>query len=76
MIATSLREELLGTLEQLPAEMQRRVLDFADALARSTPRGAPGKNLLQFAGILDEDTARALEEAIEEGCEKVDPRAW
>lgn len=76
MIATNLRDELLGALEQLPVDMQRRVVDFADALARSTPRGAPGRNLLQFAGILDEETGRALEEAIEEGCEQVDPRAW
>lgn len=56
---SDLKQEILKQLDHLPAELQRRVLDFAQALAVSRPKGVPGRELLQFAGILGEDEAQA-----------------
>ena len=67
----SLKEEILHKLDQLPTSMQRRVLFFADALLQSEPKGVPGRDLLEFAGILSKEDADAIEAAIEEGCEQI-----
>jgi len=40
------------------------------------PKGVSGRDLLRFAGILDAESAREMEEAIEEGCERVDLDEW
>ena len=42
----------------------------------STPPGVPGAALLPFAGTLSADEARAMLEAIEEGCERIDHDGW
>lgn len=39
-------------------------------------RGAHGKDLARFAGAMDEESARAMLTAIEEGCERVDTEGW
>jgi uncharacterized protein (TIGR02246 family) len=42
----------------------------------ATPRGVPGRDLLRFAGTIDAESAREMEEAIEDGCERIDPEEW
>lgn len=42
----------------------------------SLPRGASREQLQSLSGILDPDSAREMREAIEEGCERVNPDAW
>ena len=76
MMDTLLREELLKEMEQLSRAMQRRVLDYARALAESTPQGTPGNELLQFAGIMTPSEADEFLRGIEEDCERVDPNEW
>ena len=76
MIDTTIRNELLKQVEQLSAELQRKVLDFAVALVQSVPKGTPGKELLRFAGLLDSQDAREMIDAIEKGCEQVDTNEW
>ncbi len=76
MIDKTIQTQLLAQLAQLPEEKQRRVLDFAHALGGSTPRGAPGSQLLQFAGTMTEEEAKEMLTAIEEECEQVDPDEW
>lgn len=79
MAAVSLRDEILRQLEQLSAEQQQRVLDYARSLAQSElPPGTPGEVLLEhigtfkFApGALDE-----IAQAIEEDCERIDWGEW
>lgn len=71
-----LKQELFQVLAQLPEERQRQVLHFARSLAPPPPVGIPGKQLLRFAGMLNAQEAKALSQAIEEGCERVDPDAW
>lgn len=36
-------------------------------------KGTPGKEFLRFAGTIPPDDCRRMEEAIEAGCERVDP---
>ena len=70
------QQEIIEQLDKLPIELQMRVLDFAYALVMSTPRGTPGKDLLRFAGIIDEEDLKAMEKAIEEYCERIDESEW
>lgn len=72
----TLEEEISERLAQLDPAQQRAVLDYANALAESPRRGAPGSALLRFAGTMDPAVAREIAEAIEEGCERVDPNGW
>jgi len=68
--------KVVELLKDLPQELQWRVLEFTRALARSTPRGVPGQELLRFAGAISPDDARLMREAIERGCEQVDANEW
>lgn len=78
MAQPSIKQQILDDLDRLPPELQRRAQELVHDLAVSTarPEGTPGKELLRFAGILDEDAARQMERTIEEGCERVDLDAW
>jgi len=71
-----LQTRLLEELEKLPYELQRRVLDFAQALALSRPKGVPGRELLRFSGAISLGDLREMSQAIDEGCERVDPSEW
>lgn len=63
-------------LKDLPQELQWRVLEFTRALAQSTPRGIPGRELLRFAGTISAEDTELMREAIERGCEQVDANEW
>ncbi len=76
MTSTAITQQLNEQIVQLPLGLQQRVLDFAQALVISSPKGIPGKQLLRFAGTMDHDDIRAIEQAIEAGCEKVDVNEW
>ncbi len=76
MIDSSLREELLKEMDGLSPALQHRVLDFARAMAESTPQGTPGDDLLQFAGTMTASEADEFLRHIEEDCERVDPNEW
>lgn len=76
MVSAAIKEGIEKQLEQLPVEMQRRVLDFAEALALSRPRGVPGRDLLAYAGGMSREDADEMLSVIEQGCEKVDLDGW
>ncbi len=65
MAEPTIEQQIQQQLERMPPDLQRRVLDFAQALAQSRPRGEAGKALPRFAGLLDTDSAQAMQEAIE-----------
>lgn len=73
---TPVVDKVIEQLKTLPEELQWRVLEFARALARSTPRGVPGRQLLRFAGTISPEDAELMREAIERGCEQVDTNKW
>jgi len=73
---STIKQEVVRQLDQLPPELQRQVLDFAHALAISLPKGVQGKQLLSFSGIMETEDIQAMSEAIEAGCERVDMNEW
>ncbi len=75
-------EEINALVEQLSPNYQQKVLKLAQELAQmqqfvkslpetKLPPGTPGEALLGFKLPLEE--VEAMERAIEEGCERVDP---
>jgi hypothetical protein len=75
-VNTPVVDKVIEQLNELPSEMQWRVLEFTRALAASAPRGVPGTQLLQFAGTISLDDLHLMQQAIEDGCEKVDEDGW
>jgi len=73
---TPIVEKVVEQLKDLPQELQWRVLEFARALAQSTPHGVPGRQLLRLAGTIAPEDAELMREAIERGCEQVDTNEW
>jgi hypothetical protein len=73
---STIKQDVIRQLDQLPPELQRQVLDFAHALAVSAPKGVQGKRLLSFSGIMETEDIQAMSEAIEAGCERVDMNEW
>ena len=73
---SGMEKELLRQLEQLGPEEQRRVLDFARTLAPFKRRGTPGESLLRFGGAIEAADLAIIAQAIEEGCEPVNPDEW
>jgi hypothetical protein len=69
-------ERVVGQLRQLPEDMQRQVLSFAEMLRASIPAGVPGSDLLEFAGAIPADDLELIRQAIEDGCEQVNPDEW
>ena len=76
MISPTVEAELREQLEQMPPEKQQRVVEFARELARSKPKGVPGRDLLRFAGTIERDDLELMARAIEEDCERVDVDGW
>jgi hypothetical protein len=71
MLNVAVKKEIINQMGQLDYEHQRRVLDFARALAVTGPKGVPGKLLLSFGGFSADDL-KTMKKAIEDNCEKVD----
>lgn len=76
MINPLIENEIHVQLEKLTLPQQIEVLNFAKSLAGTMPVGVPGKDLLQFSGILSHEEAKEMLEAIEEGCGKADLNEW
>ncbi len=70
---TPVVDEIVRKLKTLPNNLQRQVLLFVDALKVSSERGRTGNQLLKFAGAIPSDDLAIMQQAIEQGCEQVDP---
>jgi len=77
-----LKDQLLEDFDHLPPSRQRWAARYVHSL-RSAGRGedplpppTPGESLLPLAGTLDDESARQMQQAIEEECERVDLREW
>lgn len=75
MLDSTIQNDLLKEVEQLPPPLQRKVVEFAHSLAGSAPRGTPGDQLLRFAGTMTAEDAKEMMAAIED-CERIDPNEW
>ncbi|HVT57766.1 MAG TPA: hypothetical protein VHR45_05150 [Thermoanaerobaculia bacterium] len=76
MVEATVKEQILSDLERLSPEMQVRAAQLVHGLVEAAPKGTPGRDLLRFAGAIDAESIREMEEAIEDGCERIDPEAW
>jgi hypothetical protein len=77
MTHSDVKREILERLDRLPPEAQAQVLDYVRGISdNGLPPGTPGVELLKLAGSLDPISAREMREAIEEGCERIDPGEW
>ena len=76
MLDAGVQSDLLKEVERLSPPLQRKVISYAHSLAQPRPRGTPGRQLLKYAGILSPEEAKAMMDAIEEGCERIDPSEW
>jgi hypothetical protein len=76
MTITTLHDQLLKQVDQLSAEDQHRVLEFASTLLKTNPPKNRPKHFLELFGTLDSQSAEEMKQAIEEGCERIDPNDW
>ncbi|HYL04798.1 MAG TPA: hypothetical protein VE075_02095 [Thermoanaerobaculia bacterium] len=76
MVEAAVKEQILNDLERLSPDMQVRAAQLVHGLVSAAPRGVAGRDLLRFAGAIDSESVREMEEAIEDGCERIDTEEW
>ena len=69
-------EKVVERLAPLPDNLQQKVLDYVQAIVDGAQAGTPGARLLCFAGGIPLKEVEAMRQAIEEGCEQVEPHGW
>lgn len=69
-------ERVVEQLQRLPERQQQQVLVYARNLRTELSAGVPGAALLQFAGAIPREDLALMEQAIEEGCERIDVDEW
>jgi hypothetical protein len=62
----------LAQIDNLPPDLQARVLSFAKSPGTHGPAGENGPSLRQFASSLDSVSAKEMSQAIEEECERIE----
>ncbi len=63
-------------LENLPEEMQKKVLKYLKNLQKDNPKGVAGEKLIKFAGCISNDDLEIMKKEIESGCERIDSDGW
>ena len=76
MVLPAIKEQILNDLDRLAPDQQKRAAEFVHSLVSPLPKGTPGRDLLRFAGTIDDTSAREMMEAIDEGCGRVDLDEW
>ena len=71
-----LQTEIAARINELPADSQLKVLRFVTSLAPDRVKGVGGASLRELAGLIDDESARDMIQAIEEGCERIDYSEW
>jgi hypothetical protein len=73
-VTKTVKDEIIDQVDRLDAPEQQKVLDFARRL--TLPAGTPGRDLMRFVGSIDPVDLDAMSQAIQEGCEKIEPNGW
>ncbi|MBN8652464.1 MAG: hypothetical protein J0L67_13610 [Cytophagales bacterium] len=71
-MSKAFENEILKSLELLTKQQQEEALAYIKSLLKVN---SPA-DLLSFAGIIDSNSAKEMQQAIEEGCEKIDHNEW
>jgi hypothetical protein len=74
MATTTLEKELLETLHVLTPSQRQQVLSFARSLP--VQKGTPGHELISFAGTIDMDDLKNIQQTIQADCERIDSNDW
>jgi hypothetical protein len=74
-MSTDLPSQIHTELDELDVEKQRQVLAYVRAL-KQTSKGMTGSEFKKFAGTFSNEDAKSMIDAIEAGCEQVDPNGW
>jgi hypothetical protein len=69
-------EKVVQRLAPLPDNLQQKVLDYVQAVVDEAQVGTPGAKLLPFARLIPPRELEAMRQAIDEGCEQVEPHGW
>jgi len=72
-MSEKVRDQIVEQVDRLNDPQQRQLLEFARRLA--APAAVPGRDLLRFSGSIDAGDLEAMQKAIEDGCERVNPHA-
>ena len=72
---SAVERELQKRIAELDAGEKEQVLEFTRTLD-TRRQGTPGAALLRFAGRIPKEDLRQIRDAIEGGCEQVDPDGW
>jgi hypothetical protein len=73
-MSQKIRDQIVEQVDRLNDPQQLQLLEFARRL--TVPAAVPGRDLLRFEGSIDPGDLEAMQRAIEDGCEKVDPSGW
>ena len=76
MIEDKIKIELLERMDKLSPTMQKRVVEYVQSLAESSPQGTSGAEFLKLAGTMTPEEAKEFLQAIEEDCERIDSDEW
>ena len=76
MLNNIYKQQIVNEIEQLDYDNQKRVLEFAKALAATGKKGVPGKLLLSFGGAISPEDLADMQKEITDHCEKVDQNEW
>jgi hypothetical protein len=74
-MSTDLLSQLHTEISELDVVKQRQLLAYLREL-KKVPQGMTGAELKKLAGTLSTADAKSMMEAIEAGCEQVDPNGW
>ena len=76
MVIAAIKEQILNDLDRLPPDRQLRAAELVHSLLAPPLQGASVEALMSLSGTLDNQSAREMTDAIEEGCEQVDLDEW
>lgn len=76
MVVPAVKEQILNDLDRLSPAQQERAAALVHGLISPRPKGASIEDLMSLVGTMDDESAREMREAIEEGCERVDLDEW
>jgi hypothetical protein len=73
---TTVIDEIVRKLRQLPTNLQQQVLFFVDTLRVPSSEGRQEHPLGQFSGMISKGDLALMQQAIDAGCEQVDVHEW
>lgn len=75
---TLVEQQILAYLRRLNADQRQQVLNYVRSLPPQRPEGIPGRVFIERTRHIQisSDDLSAMQQAIEEECERIDRDAW